>query len=54
MREELAARVFSTKTKRDTTRMLLQGLTHRPLWDFELSAIYLAEGFVVSRKRGVR
>ena len=34
--------------------MLLQELTHRPLWDFELSAIYLAEGFVVSGKRGVR
>ena len=26
--------------------MLLQELTHRPLWDFELSAICLAEGFV--------
>ena len=34
--------------------MLLQELTHRPLRDFELSAICLAEGFVVSRKRGVR
>ena len=30
--------------------MLLQELTHRPLWDFELSAMNLAEGFVVSRK----
>ena len=42
-----------TKLK-DATRMLLQELTHRPLRDFELSAIMLAEGFVVSGKRGVR
>ena len=34
--------------------MLLQELTHRPLRDFELSATNLAEGFVVSGKRGVR
>lgn len=34
--------------------MLLQELTHRPLWGLGLSAMYLAEGFVVSRKRGVR
>ena len=34
--------------------MLLQELTHHPRWDFELSAICLAEGFVVSGKRGVR